>query len=380
MTLPQRVALIFGGRSVEHEVSVQSARGVAPALAAAGFDCVPIGVCGDGRWLSTEQSSRVLVEGLPRVPAPTVAAAGHSTALLFEPGAARWVRGRQDGSTSPLAVDVVFPLVHGWGGEDGRLQGLLECAGFVYVGSGVLGSALAMDKIMAKTILEAAGLPVVPGVAVTRASYRQDPDAVHGRVRSSLGLPVFVKPANGGSSVGVSRATDGSSLATALEAALALDRRVLVEVAIDAREIECAVVGNDDVEASVLGEIEPSREFYDYAAKYLDGTSVLRIPAALPHETAERIRRQAVEAYRALDLAGFARVDFLLDRRSGAAYVNEVNTLPGFTPISMFPKLWEASGVGYPELIARLVRLAIDRSREESQRQSNWNGDVAGLR
>jgi D-alanine-D-alanine ligase len=244
----------------------------------------------------------------------------------------------------------------------------------------VLGSALAMDKIVTKTILRAAGLPVVPGVATTRAAYRSDPLAVHEAVTSRLGLPVFVKPSNGGSSVGVSRVAEARGLAPALEAALACDRRVLVEVAIDAREIECAVVGNDEVEASILGEIEPSGEFYDYAAKYLDGTSVLHIPAELAPETAAQVRRQAVEAYGALDLAGFARVDFLLDRQRGSVYVNEVNTLPGFTPISMFPKLWEASGVAYPELITRLVRLAVDRAHEESQRQSNWYGDDAGLR
>jgi D-alanine-D-alanine ligase len=290
--------------------------------------------------------------------------------VVIDPGARALVQ-RHVTASAALELDLVFPLVHGWGGEDCRLQGLLDLAGIPCAGPGLLGSAVAMDKAVAKLLLRAAGLPVVPWVTVLREDWRADAGAVLGEV-APLGTPVFVKPANGGSSVGVSRAGSVADIPRAIDAALECDRRVLVERAVDAREIECAVMGNDEPQASVLGEIVPSGEFYDYAAKYLDGASRLYIPADLPAAAAERIRAAAVAGFRALDLSGFARVDFLLDRRSGEAYLNEINTLPGFTPISMFPKLWEASGVPFPALLERLVSLALDRAREDRRRRTRW--------
>jgi len=268
----------------------------------------------------------------------------------------------------PLAIDVLFPLVHGWGGEDGRLQGALELAAVPYVGAGVLGSAAGMDKAMAKDVFAAHGIPVGPWRLVSRESWVSGRAAVVDDVAGRLRFPVFVKPANGGSSVGVSKVAAPPDLAPAIDAALRHDRRAVVEQGIDAREIECAVLGNAEPEASGLGEIAPSRDFYDYEAKYVDGTSKLSIPADLDEATTVAIRRFALDAFRSLDLAGFARVDFLLDRKSGRPYLNEVNTLPGFTPISMFPKLWEAAGLAYPRLVERLVDLALERAKSDSAR------------
>jgi D-alanine-D-alanine ligase len=280
--------------------------------------------------------------------------------LLAAPGA----------GVAPLPVDVAFPLIHGWGGEDGRLQGALELAGIPYAGSDVLGSAVGMDKAVAKRVLAAHGIPQVPWLEFTRAAYVAEPAAALRRVESELELPVFVKPANGGSSVGITRVTAADGLAAAFDEALAHDRKVVVERGVDAREIECAVLGNDRPEASGLGEIVPSGDFYDYAAKYVDDRSELKIPAPLDSATADALRGTALAAYRALGLCGFARVDFLLERNSGGFWLNEVNSLPGFTPISVFPKLWEAAGLSYPKLVERLVELALERSADEQKRQT----------
>jgi D-alanine-D-alanine ligase len=292
-----------------------------------------------------------------------------------DPGGGGLVRISRGDGEDPVALDLLFPLIHGWGGEDGRLQGALDLAGLPCVGAGVLGSAAAMDKHVAKQLCAAAGIEVVPWKLVTTDAWRQDPAATAATIDEALTYPLFVKPSNGGSSVGITKVAEPSNLAAALEVALAHDRRVVVESGIDAREIECAVLGNDRPEASGLGEIVPSGEFYDYDAKYVDGTSGLEIPARLGREMTETIRTQAIAAFRALDLAGFARVDFLLDRRSGRPFLNEVNTLPGFTPISMFPKLWEAAGLAYPGLVERLVELALERARVESARKSRREAD-----
>jgi D-alanine-D-alanine ligase len=365
-----RVGLMFGGRSVEHEVSVVSARGVAGAMRETDLECVPIGVTGEGRWLSPEASARILEGEIPRV--DPAAEDDDGVRLLVDPGGGGLIR--DDGRTerTAIALDVLFPLVHGWGGEDGRLQGALDLAGLPFVGAGLLGSAVGMDKAVAKQVLEAEGIPGVPWQLVTRDGWNQDARGTAARIDETLDYPLFVKPANGGSSVGITMVTESTSLAAALEVALAHDRRAVVECGLDAREIECAILGNDRPEPSGLGEIVPSGEFYDYAAKYIDGESKLVIPAELDRELAETIRAQAVAAFRALDLAGFARVDFLVDRRDGRAFLNEVNTLPGFTPISMFPKLWEAAGLPYPGLIERLIELGLERSRIESSRKTRW--------
>lgn len=371
MSTRLRVGLLFGGPSVEHEVSVTSARGVAAALDPRRFECVPIGVTGEGRWLPPEPSSRILEGSGSRVEIPAGAEDGAS--IVPGPGGAGLLRVAPGVPARPLPVDVLFSVLHGWGGEDGRVQGALDLAGLPYVGAGVLGSAVGMDKEVAKRLFESSGLPVAPWRALTRRQHRTDPGSA-ARVAAELGLPLFVKPACGGSSVGVSRVGRSEELGPALETALALDRKAVLERAIDAREIECAVLGNEEPQASIVGEIVPSRDFYDYAAKYLDGTSRLLIPAPLEPPVAEAVRRLSVEAFRALDLAGMARVDFLVERGTDRIYLNEVNTLPGFTPISMYPKLWEASGLPYPDLLDRLIRLALERRQEEGSRLTRYAG------
>jgi D-alanine-D-alanine ligase len=264
-------------------------------------------------------------------------------------------------------LDVIFPLLHGPYGEDGTVQGLLELADVPYVGSGVLASALAMDKVVCKQLLRSHGIPVTDWQLASRAAIEADAEAAARAAEAAFGYPIFTKPANLGSSVGVVKAHDFTELVAALRESARYDRRVLIEPGIDAREIEVSVLGNDRPRASVAGEVVPSREFYDYEAKYIDENSALIIPADIPAETAELARRYAVEAFLALDAAGLARVDYLLDRRSGQLYLNEINTLPGFTSISMYPKLWEATGLSYSDLIDELVRLALERQAEKDR-------------
>jgi len=357
----RRVAVLFGGRSVEHEVSVVSARGVMAGLDPRRSCAVPIAITGEGRWLSPELSRRMLVDGRARV--ELADGEDDGAWLAADPGAGGIVRVDPGRSPVRMEIDAVFPVVHGWGGEDGRLQGLLDLARVPYVGAGVAGSAVAMDKAMARALVERYGIPVAPWLAFRASDWHDDPAAILDRIVSGPGLPVFVKPANGGSSVGISKVREREGLAGAVEIALRHDRRVVVEHAIDAREIEVAVLGNDRPQASVPGEIVPGAEFYTYEDKYRDGVAGLHVPAPLDASTAAEVRRLAVEAYVALDLAGLARVDFLLDRRSGRPLFNEANTLPGFTPISMYSKMWEASGLSYADLLERLVDLAIERAR-----------------
>lgn len=367
-----RVGLLFGGSSVEHEVSVASARGVASGLDSSRYECVPLAVTGEGRWLAPEASAEILDGSADRVGLPSGRDDG--SRLVIDPGGAGILCLTPGADPAPVVVDVLFPVLHGWGGEDGRLQGALGLARIPCVGAGVLGSALGMDKEATKKIFEAHGLPVGPWRSLLEAEYRARPDRARELLAKDLGFPLFVKPANGGSSVGVSKVDEAGDLAEAIETALACDRKIVVEAGIAAREIECAVLGNDEPEASVPGEIVPSREFYDYAAKYLDGTSQLLIPAPVPPETRETVRALALRAFRALELAGMARIDFFLDRRTGDVWVNEANTLPGFTPISMFPKLWEATGVSYPDLLRRLIGLAIERATSEGSRIRQYSG------
>lgn len=358
MSPRRRIGLLFGGPSVEHEVSVVSARGVAGALDPGRFEVVPIGVTGEGRWLTPEASKEVLTSKASRVEG------GGKDRLLIDPAAGLV---RETGER--IALDAVFSVVHGWGGEDGRFQGLFDVAGLPLVGPGVLGSAAGMDKQIAKALFQERGIPVGPWRALRRAAWESSRGTSERDLLDALGLPLFVKPANGGSSVGISKVREAGELGAALALAFAHDAKAVVERGLDAREIECAVLGNERPEVSVCGEIVPSREFYDYASKYEDGTSELHIPAPLPAETADRIRMLALRAFEALDLAGMARVDFFLERGTQAVFLNEVNTLPGFTPISMYPKLWEASGLGYAELLARLIDLAVERFEAERRRQ-----------
>jgi D-alanine-D-alanine ligase len=356
----RRVAVLFGGRSAEHEISCISARHVVDALDPERVEVVAVGITRQGRWR--------LLGGPPALPSET----GRMPEVLDGTGAQVELAGggasrelvASDGSREP--IDVVFPVLHGPFGEDGSVQGLLELAGVPYVGAAVLGSAIGMDKAVQKVLFVAAGLPVAPHQVVREPEWAEDPHGVVARA-AALGFPLFAKPAALGSSVGVTKVRDRSQLAAGLEEAFRYARTALLEQGIvGAREIECAVLGNDDPVASVAGEIVPQgHEFYDYEAKYLDDQGAqLLIPADVKPETMEDVQRMAVAAFEAIGCAGMARVDFFL-RGEEELLVNEINTIPGFTSISMYPKLWEASGLSYPELIERLIDLAIERHEAE---------------
>lgn len=396
-----RVGVLFGGRSSEHEVSLASARNVMDALREAGHEVVPIGITTEGRWLVQPDALERLTGGagqLENADAGEVTEGGGSRRVFTRPtgepgqletgGAGR--TGDADAGQLELGgersrrvftrptgemgwgllpeIDVVFPVLHGPYGEDGTVQGLLEMANLPYVGSGVLASACGMDKIVARRLFAQAGLPQVQYTTLSRRGWREDRKGCLLAVEGTLGYPVFVKPANLGSSVGISKARDREQLAAALDLAAQYDRRLLIEAAVpQARELEVSVLGNDQPVASVPGEIVPGNEFYDYDAKYVDDNSELLIPAPLEADVVRVLQKLAVRSFVTLDCAGLARVDFLMDGTSGEILVNEVNTMPGFTRISMYPKLWEASGMGYPELVDRLVRLALERHADRQE-------------
>ncbi len=376
-----RVGVIYGGRSGEHEVSVASAAAIFKHLDRTRYEPVPIRIEKDGRWVLADRAptalsaSEVIEQG--RTHSGRLPRAGRDTLLVSHPSddtlltiERRPVPGgsEPDGAVvTGLGLDVVFPVLHGPFGEDGTVQGLLELGAVPYVGSGVLASAAGMDKAAMKSLFAARGLPMTPHAVVTRFEWTRRRDE-HEAAIAGLGLPVFVKPANLGSSVGISKVKTADALAAAMEVAFQFDRKVVVEAAVhEAREIECAVLGNDEPVASVPGEIIPSREFYDYQAKYLEAGSQTLIPAELDAATVARVQHLAVEAFRAIDGAGMARVDFLLSRATGTLVVNEINTIPGFTTISMFSKLWEASGLAYAALLDRLIALALERHHEKQQ-------------
>lgn len=355
-----RVGVLFGGRSGEHEVSLLSASSILKAIDRRRYEVVPIGISKQGHWLGGEQAQALL--------------GGHAPTLQLQASSAELVQ--QSGELTG-ALDVILPVLHGTFGEDGTIQGLLELADLAYVGSGVLGSAAGMDKDAMKKLFLAAGLPQTPHVALLRSEWRADPKRCQKLIEGALVYPLFVKPANLGSSVGISKVHDRSELAAAMDLAAGFDRKLVIEQGVGGpgakpRELEVAVLGNDTPEASVVGEIIPAKEFYDYEAKYqLSGPdeSVSTIPAKLTAAQQKQIRTMAIAAFRACDCAGLARVDFLMEppRRGSkpAIYLNEINTMPGFTSISMYPKLWQASGLGYRELIDRLIALALERHREK---------------
>jgi len=354
-----RVGVIFGGRSAEHEVSIVSAASVIESLDPQRYDVVPIGISREGRWLSSPRALQLLRErtGLETMTECVLVPEPNRQGLMV-------VSGTGD-AVAPL--DVVFPLVHGTYGEDGTLQGLLELADIPYVGAGVLGSALGMDKIVQKHLFVEAGLRVAKYTWALSSRCVEKPRAVIADVERTLRYPIFVKPANTGSSIGISKAHTRKELTAAIALAAAYDRKVIFEQGVrNAREIECAVLGNDAPEVSVPGEIIPSNEFYDYDAKYVDGKSMAVIPAKLPRRTAEEVRRIAVAAYKAIDCAGMARADFFVVRGSGTIYINELNTIPGFTSISMYAKLWQASGLSFSALLDRLIDLALERHQQKS--------------
>jgi D-alanine-D-alanine ligase len=355
-----RIAVLFGGRSAEHEVSVVSARSVIEALDPERFEAVPIGIDRQGGWhlMAAPPALRPGSGALPSVEDGT----GRSVELDTTGDPALVA---EDGSREP--VDVVFPILHGPFGEDGTVQGMLELAGIPYVGAGVLGSALGMDKALQKVVLAAQGLPVVPHVVVHERDWVDDADDVEAKA-AHLGYPLFSKPAALGSSVGITKVKEPGDLRAAMEECFRFGRKAVLERGVeDAREIECGVLGNDDPVASVPGEILPAGEFYDYAAKYLDEATRLVIPADLPEHVVEEVQRMAVAAFQAIDAEGMARVDFFL-REPDELIVNEINTIPGFTEVSMYPKLWEASGLPYADLVDRLVELAVERHRREAKR------------
>jgi len=390
MTKKLRVGILFGGRSGEHEVSLLSAASILQAIDRKKFEVVPIGITKDGHWVAAGDArglleggesagSRRLRAGDPETtPGAKLLHEGIPTLLAPEPAEASVAL--TPGSDRPGAanLDVVFPVLHGTFGEDGTIQGLFELAGIAYVGSGVLGSAAGMDKDVMKRLFKQAGLPLVKHVTLLRAEWEKQPRKAIQQVEAALKYPLFVKPANLGSSVGISKAHDRSELGPALEMAAKYDRKLVVEQGVGgsgrggrsakARELEVGVLGNDDPKASVVGEIIPGKEFYDYEAKYLSEGSVPVIPAKLTKAETKQIREMAVAAFRACDLSGLARVDFLMEPDGKRRiFLNEVNTLPGFTQISMYPKLWEATGVGYRELITRLIELALERQAEKSR-------------
>ena len=377
-----RVGILFGGRSGEHEISLLSAASVFNAIDKSKYDVVPIGITKEGHWVTSANAERLLRgefehgqekhlrAGDPdATPSAAVLARGEAILVPPEP--------QPRGSALPalqteaseavvrpshaIEVDVVFPVLHGTFGEDGTIQGLLELADMAYVGAGVLGSAAGMDKDVMKSLFRAAGLPIVKHVTILRSEWEKQPKKAEKLVETKLKYPVFVKPANLGSSVGISKARDRAELEKALALAAQFDRKIIVERGINGREFECSVLGNEMPEASLACEILPSRDFYDYEDKYLLDQAKFDLPAKLEPEQMTELRRLAVECYRAVECEGMARVDFLLEAATGQLYINEINTIPGFTSISMYPKMWEQTGLPYPKLIDRLIELALER-------------------
>ena len=367
-----RVGVIYGGRSGEHEVSLASAAAVFQNLDPSRYEAFPIRIDKDGRWSLPDRAPNTMkaAEVIQNRAAAGELQSEREAHLVAHPGGDTLltIDRAHSNAISGLGLDVVFPVLHGPYGEDGTVQGLLELANVPYVGAGVLASAVGMDKAAMKLVFAAKGLPICDYEVVLKRDWKRDERAIMKMLALNLGFPVFVKPANLGSSVGISKAHHAAELRAAINLAAEFDRKVVVEAAVpQAREIECAVLGNDEPEASQPGEIIPGREFYDYEAKYLDEGSRTVIPAPLPERQTEEVRTLAVAAFKAVDCAGMARVDFLLAGDSGMLYVNELNTIPGFTTISMYSKMWEASGLAYPQLIDRLIALAIERHAEKQQ-------------
>jgi len=357
-----KTVLLFGGRSAEHEVSILSARSVASAASKERIEIVPMCIARDGKFCDPEKSAKIL--------------AGEDKSETGHPGFSFEIWSRSH------PIDIVFPLIHGTGGEDGTLQGYLEMLGLPYAGSGVTASAIGMDKVHMKQAFAAAKLPMIEHVAVHEREWRHERDRVSRAIANALRLPYFIKPANSGSSVGVTKVKNDRDLEAAVEHALRFDEKVLVERGVDAREIEVSVLGNDAPEASVPGEIITGREFYDYTDKYIEDKSQLVIPAKLPKERAEEIRKFAIGAFKAIGASGFARVDFFLERGTNRLFVNEINTIPGFTNISMYPKLWEATELKYPRLIERLLQLGLERAKSRAARVQStmkWFDEVKSL-
>ncbi|HEY6130028.1 MAG TPA: D-alanine--D-alanine ligase family protein [Candidatus Acidoferrum sp.] len=366
-----RVGVLFGGRSGEHEVSLVSAASVIRGLDPDKYEAVPIGISKEGHWLIGIAAASALKQGATQKLLPEVLRNGQRIVMAADPTDAALIPLDRTAQNKTGAMgqrlDVVFPVMHGTYGEDGTIQGLLDLAGLPFVGAGVLGSAIGMDKDVAKKLLQHAKIPVVPWVTVYRTDWERDPKSVQKQIEKKFRYPVFVKPATLGSSVGMSKVHSRAELAPALDLASEFAMKILVERAVSAREIEVSVLGNHDPKASVAGEIVPHREFYDYTAKYLEEGTALIIPAKLKPAQMKKIQQLAVSAFRTLELSGMARVDFFLEKKGGKLFLNEVNTIPGFTSISMYPKLWEATGIPFRELIDRLITLALEVHQEKAR-------------
>jgi D-alanine-D-alanine ligase len=389
-----RVGILFGGRSGEHEISLLSAASVLKAINKQKYDVVPIGITKDGRWLTDSHAERLLTgekasagsasslrAGDPQAtPGAVVLAKGEAVIVPPVPQAHGLMPFESAASSNQkgIDVDVIFPVLHGTFGEDGTIQGLMELADIPYVGAGVLGSAAGMDKDIMKQLFAGAGLTIVKHVTVLRSQWEKDPKKATKLVESKLKYPVFVKPANLGSSVGISKAHYRKELGPAIEMAAGYDRKIVIEQGVGgkkqkARELEVAILGNDEPKASTVGEIIPAAEFYDYNAKYIDEGSVPVIPAKISKKQLKEVQGMAVRAFQSVDCSGLARVDFLMDPKNGKLYLNEINTMPGFTSISMYPKLWAASGLEYPDLIDRLIQLAMERAAEKKKNRYSKN-------
>ena len=368
-----RIGVIFGGRSGEHEVSIRSARSVIEAMDASRYEVVPIAITKTGNWLSPAVSAKLLPKGTQqRLSARVLGQSKANVSIIGDPSRRGLARLDTSGKAEPL--DVVFPVLHGTFGEDGTIQGLFEMAALPFVGCGTLASACGMDKVTMKALFRGAGLPICKHTWLLRSEFEAEPDKFLRRVVKEIGFPAFVKPANLGSSVGVSKASDKKSLAQAIELAARYDRKIMVEEAVEGRELECAVIGNDDPKASLPGEYvihEESARFLDYTEKYSStGRVEFVVPARVSKPVTKRIQKMAVEAYQAIDASGLSRVDFFL-KPEGQLLVNEINTLPGLTDVSGFPKMWEASGVPFSQIIDHLIELAIERHRERARNETS---------
>ncbi|MCA1593719.1 MAG: D-alanine--D-alanine ligase [Acidobacteria bacterium] len=377
MTEKINVGVIFGGRSGEHEVSVRSAQAVIETIDAERYAVIPLAITREGRWLSPAESSRLLPESARRLLGVDVSTSEEALSIIGDPSHSGLVALERAGDgASARRLDVVFPVLHGTYGEDGTIQGLLEMAGVPYVGCGVLASSCGMDKVTMKALFREAGLPICRHVWFLRAEWERDASVVRKRIKKEIGLPCFVKPANLGSSVGISRATDEATLGEAINLAARYDRKVVVEELVDAREIECAVIGNDEPEASLPGEyvVHDARgAFLDYTEKYSNtGHVEFVVPAPIKKPLEKRIRQMAVRAFKAVDGAGLARVDFFLRRGDNKLFINELNTLPGLTEVSGYPKMWEKSGLSFTKAIDRLIELAFERHRDKSRNETSF--------
>jgi len=368
-----RVGLIFGGRSGEHEVSFCSASSIIKAIGKDKYTVVPIGITKEGRWISPRDSELALQSGKIE---------GKNTVILLNDSFSKSLvcidnNQKLDKSSALEKLDVIFPVLHGPYGEDGTVQGLLELANIPYVGAEVAASAISMDKDLMKIIFKQKGLPILKWMTIKRKEWQKDKEKILSLIQNGFEYPLFVKPTNLGSSVGITKVHKKEELEKAIDLASSYDRKILIEEGLEeVREIECGVLGNDEPRASVVGEVKPAGEFYDYDSKYIDEGTQLIVPADLPDEVSQRVQRIALRAFKAVDAAGMARVDFFVSKKENKIYLSEINTIPGFTSVSMYPRLWEASGISYPDLIGQLIQLALERHRDKNQNKISYESKL----